>query len=83
MELKNGASIEFQPRPAITKEQLRAYADASGDHNSIHLDESAARKAGLPGIIAHGMLSAAFLADRAVGFMAGQGKWKLDRFQTR
>ncbi|MGE0545517.1 MAG: MaoC/PaaZ C-terminal domain-containing protein [Kofleriaceae bacterium] len=32
----------------------RRYAEASGDHNPIHLDEAAARNAGLGGIILHG-----------------------------
>jgi acyl dehydratase len=33
----------------------RRYAAASGDHNPIHLDEAAARAAGLPGVIVHGL----------------------------
>jgi acyl dehydratase len=40
----------------FTKEQIAAYAEASGDHNPIHLDEAFARSVGLPGVIAHGML---------------------------
>jgi acyl dehydratase len=35
------------------------YAGASGDFNPIHLLDDAAEGAGLPGIIAHGMLTAA------------------------
>lgn len=53
-----------QTLPALTKhvtvEQIRQYAEASGDRNPIHLDESFARSAGLPGVIAHGMLTMAF-----------------------
>jgi len=53
-----------QTLPPLTKhmtvEQIRQYADASGDRNPIHLDESFARSAGLPGVIAHGMLTMAF-----------------------
>jgi acyl dehydratase len=44
----------------VTVEQIRQYAEASGDRNPIHLDESFARSAGLPGVIAHGMLTMAF-----------------------
>jgi acyl dehydratase len=40
----------------FTREQIAAYADASGDHNPIHLDDGFARSVGLPGVIAHGML---------------------------
>jgi acyl dehydratase len=53
-----------QTLPSLTKhvtvEQIRQYADASGDRNPIHLDETFARSAGLPGVIAHGMLTMAF-----------------------
>lgn len=53
-----------QALPALTKqvtaEQIRRYADASGDRNPIHLDDVFARSAGLPGVIAHGMLTMAF-----------------------
>jgi acyl dehydratase len=50
-------------KPAITQEQLRRYSEASGDYNPIHLDEQAARQVGLDGVIAHGMLSMAFLGQ--------------------
>jgi acyl dehydratase len=53
-----------QTLPPLTKhmtvEQIHQYADASGDRNPIHLDETFARSAGLPGVIAHGMLTMAF-----------------------
>lgn len=47
----------------IEQEQLNRYAVASGDHNPIHLDNAAALRVGLTGIIAHGMLSMAFLGQ--------------------
>ena len=47
----------------ITPEQLRRYSEASGDYNPIHLDEQAAQQVGLEGVIAHGMLSMAFLGQ--------------------
>ena len=50
---------------AITRADLVAYAEASGDHNPIHQDEDVARSVGLPGVIAHGMYTMA-LAARAV-----------------
>jgi acyl dehydratase len=39
------------------REQIKAYADASGDQNPIHQDDEIARSVGLPGVIAHGMLN--------------------------
>jgi len=50
-------------KPPITQEQLLRYAQASGDSNPIHLDEEAAHRVGLDSVIAHGMLSMAFLGQ--------------------
>jgi acyl dehydratase len=50
----------------ITRDDLVRYAEASGDHNPIHQDETVALSVGLPGVIAHGMYTMA-LAARAVG----------------
>ena len=55
-------SIRRELSVTFTREQIAAYADASGDHNPIHLDDDFARQAGLPGIIAHGMLQMGLLA---------------------
>lgn len=47
----------------ITQEQLNAYAEASGDHNPIHLDPTFAATTQFGGIIAHGMLTLAFVSE--------------------
>lgn len=39
----------------IAKDQTFRYAEGSGDRNPIHLDDSMAKMAGLPGMIVHGM----------------------------
>lgn len=49
----------------VTRADLVRYAGASGDFNPIHWNERVARAVGLPGVIAHGMLTMA-LAARAV-----------------
>lgn len=86
MKLQSGALIEYQTLPPVSREQLKAYADASGDFNPIHLDEEIAKKAGLPGIIAHGMFIASLIEGRAVVFVhkeaALQG-FELTQFQAR
>lgn len=54
----------------FTREQITAYAEASGDRNPIHLDGDFARSVGLPGVIVHGMLQmgiAATVAAEAAG----------------
>jgi acyl dehydratase len=46
----------------VTRADLVAYAEASGDHNPNHQDEDVARSVGLPGVIAHGMYTLALAA---------------------
>ncbi len=41
----------------ITRDTLVRYAAASGDFNPIHYNDAFAQKVGLPGVIAHGMLT--------------------------
>jgi acyl dehydratase len=41
----------------LTREQLVRYAGASGDFNPIHFSDHFATALGLPGVIAHGMLT--------------------------
>ena len=45
----------------ITRDILKMYSYASGDHNPIHLDTNYAKGVGLPNIIAHGMLIMSYL----------------------
>jgi acyl dehydratase len=59
---------------AITQAGIRAYAEASGDRNLIHLDEIYARTAGLPGIIAHGMLQMGILAEAVSDWAGGPSR---------
>jgi len=58
-------------RVTFTREQIREYAEASGDLNPIHIDEDFARSVGLPGVIAHGMLQMGLLANLAVDAAGG------------
>jgi acyl dehydratase len=54
----------------IAEDQTVRYADASGDHFAIHLDDDFARSVGLPGRIVHGLCTMA-LTGRAVLEAAG------------
>lgn len=65
---RSAAAGEALPsrRLPITRDDLRRYAEASGDHNPIHLNDDAARALGLPGVVAHGMLTSAL----AIGVVA-------------
>jgi acyl dehydratase len=46
----------------VTRDDVKAYADAGGDQNPLHQDEDVARAAGFPGILAHGMFTMGHLA---------------------
>jgi acyl dehydratase len=54
-----GDELDERTLPPVTRSQLVRYAEASGDHNPIHTSVRAAEEAGLSGVIAHGMLTAA------------------------
>jgi acyl dehydratase len=54
----------------VTRADLVRYAGASGDLNPIHWSDRVAGSVGLPGVIAHGMLTMG-LAGRAVSDWAG------------
>lgn len=60
MDLKVGD--KFSCEREITDELIRAFAELSGDHNPIHLDEEFAAKTRFGRRIAHGMLSGAFIS---------------------
>lgn len=64
-----GTKIEPMAFAPISREQLKTYAQASGDDNPIHLDEEVAKESGLPGVIAHGMVIAAQIAERSRKFV--------------
>lgn len=67
----------------IEQELLNRYAAASGDHNPIHLDQAAAQRVGLPGIIAHGMLSMAFLGQFVNQQIAGVSDARVEKLKVR
>jgi acyl dehydratase len=51
-------TLAFAP---INRTTLALFAGASGDHNAVHIDIDYARRAGMPDVFAHGMLSMAYL----------------------
>jgi acyl dehydratase len=59
-----------------TTRQLVQYAGASGDYYEIHYDLEYARGNGLEGVILHGALKNAFLAQLMTNWMGIQGALK-------
>ncbi len=57
-----------------TTRQLVQYAGASGDFYEIHYDQEFARSVGLPGVILHGLLKAAFLGQLVTSWLGSHGR---------
>jgi acyl dehydratase len=51
---------------SITRDSLVRYAGASGDFNPIHYRDDVATSVGLPGVLAHGMLTMGFAVQPVV-----------------
>jgi len=60
MDIKIGD--RFSTEREITDELIKKFAEVSGDHNPIHLDEDFAKNTRFGRRIAHGMLSGAFIS---------------------
>ena len=60
-EVQVGDEIPILCTSPITRHTLALYCGASGDHNPIHVDIDYAKESGLDDVIAHGMLSMAYL----------------------
>ena len=54
-----------------TAEDMKAYADVSGDQNPLHQDEAFARSVGFDGIIAHGMFTMGHMAACIIAWSGG------------
>jgi 3-hydroxybutyryl-CoA dehydratase len=59
-DLKVGQTAERTKE--MTESLVNAYAELTGDHSPVHVDEAAAKKTRFGTRIAHGMLSAGFLS---------------------
>ncbi len=82
MSYQKGDALPELVKEPVSRTQLVKYAGASGDYNSIHYDDEAARAGGLDGVIAHGMLSMGFLGQFVENtFGAGSYKRLEVRFQ--
>ena len=58
----------------ITRDSLVRYAGASGDFNPIHYRDDVANAVGLPGVLAHGMLTMGIAVQVAVDSFGGSGQ---------
>jgi hydroxyacyl-ACP dehydratase HTD2-like protein with hotdog domain len=75
MTMKVGEELpELVKHP--TTRQLVQYAGAQGDFYEIHYDQAYARSVGLPGVILHGLLKAAFLGQLVTDWLGDRGTLK-------
>jgi acyl dehydratase len=65
----------------ISRDDIKRYADASGDDNPIHQDEEYAKRSGAPTVFAMGMLPAGYLAHAVSDWFGGPHH--LRRFKVR
>lgn len=75
-DVQTGDALPDITKPAITEVQLVKYAGASGDYNPIHTVHHYAEKAGLGGVIAHGMLSMGFAGEHVTTWIGESGDLK-------
>jgi len=69
LQIGVSASREY----TITDEMIRAFAQASGDTNPLHLDEAFAATTQFGRRIAHGMLTASFISAVLANDLPGPG----------
>lgn len=65
----------------LTRDSLVRYAGASGDFNAIHYRDDIAESVGLPGVLAHGMLTMGVAVQPIVEWFGDAG-WVRD-YQVR
>ena len=58
----------------LTRESLVRYAGASGDFNPIHYRDDVAAAVGLPGVLAHGMLTMGLAVETLVPWLGDTGR---------
>ena len=58
----------------FTRDSLVRYAGASGDFNNIHYRDDVAEAVGLPGVLAHGMLTMGAAVQVAVDWVGDAGR---------
>ena len=79
-ELVVGDIVAEHTQP-LTRDSLVRYAGASGDFNPIHYRDDIAASVGLPGVLAHGMLTMGLAVQPVVDWLGTRG-WVSD-YQVR
>ena len=75
--------VAYTQNMKVTEDQTYRYAEASGDHNPIHVDESFAKMAGLGGIILQGLCTMAFTSKAVIDEVLQGDPTRLKRLKVR
>ena len=67
----------------VSHDQGKRYAEASGDHNPIHLSAEVAQSVGLPSTILHGLCTMAFASQTIVDELLGGDSTRLRYMKVR
>ena len=71
MKFNVGDSAEITR--TIEQSDIQAFADVTGDHNPVHVDEAFAQTTRFGGRIAHGMLTASLISSVLANKLPGAG----------
>jgi 3-hydroxybutyryl-CoA dehydratase len=71
MKIEPGASAELSR--TITDADIQVFAEITGDHNPVHLDDDYARQTRFGRRVAHGMLSASLISTVLANQLPGPG----------
>ena len=79
-DVRSGDVLTALEKGPISKLMLLKYAGASGDYSLHHIDVETARAQGLKNVVAHGLLTAAFLGQLVTDWA---GPESMRRLQVR
>jgi len=72
-DLTLGMSARFEA--AVRDQDMRRFAELSGDQNPLHVDDAFARAGGFPGRVAYGLLTSSFYSTLVGMYLPG--RWAL------
>lgn len=74
MSALNVGDVVAERTVHLERESLIRYAGASGDFNPIHYRDDIAASVGLPGVLAHGMLTMGLAIETLVPWLGDAGR---------
>jgi acyl dehydratase len=80
-DIEVGSEVPELVYGPVTKEQIKEYADVTGDPNPMHQDEEFAKMAGYRTVIAHGLMNMAYVSRMLTAWVPDHRQLK--RLKTR